>query len=408
MALDAVTKRHIDENGFLHVDLTPISKATVNPYYGKEIPDFGKLGLDPNKIYYGLRPADELKKAAETFNGLPLLYLHHLESAEAPQKESRIGSTGTDTTFKKPYLLSTLSITDADAIRQIENGTCKELSCAYRYEPKLESGTFDGKRYDFIMRNIRGNHVALVPEGRAGSDVAVADALPKQMKRSEIKLPNTKKLIYAFDATPKIYEAKVALDELMGACGGMEEQGADIDAVITKFMPNIDEAGREVIKQFLANFQKAPGDTAPGATVPPVATTPVKEPMAKPTGDAEADEPKPKEKEDKKPAMDAKVVADIRAQATQEAMEKMRSLNTALKECKNIIGTDVDALSFDSAEDIYKKALEVKGIDPKLYPADAYKGMVDILNSQKPIATDNKTIEDKQDYFKNVKINVQD
>ena len=26
-----------DENGFLHVALTPISKATVNPYLGKEI-----------------------------------------------------------------------------------------------------------------------------------------------------------------------------------------------------------------------------------------------------------------------------------------------------------------------------------------------------------------------------------
>ena len=55
-----------DENGFLHVALTPISKATVNPYLGKEIEGSKEHGFEPDKIYYGLRDPDELAKGAGT------------------------------------------------------------------------------------------------------------------------------------------------------------------------------------------------------------------------------------------------------------------------------------------------------------------------------------------------------
>ena len=41
LALDAASKRHKDVNGFLHVDASNISKETVNPYYGREIPGWG-------------------------------------------------------------------------------------------------------------------------------------------------------------------------------------------------------------------------------------------------------------------------------------------------------------------------------------------------------------------------------
>jgi len=43
-----------------------------------------------------------------------------------------------------------------------------------RYE--FKSGTFDGQKYDAIQRDIRGNHLALVDEGRTGPDVRVLDS----------------------------------------------------------------------------------------------------------------------------------------------------------------------------------------------------------------------------------------
>ena len=43
--------RSIDDNGFLHVAISNITKEQVAPYLGSEIPDFERLGLKPDSIY---------------------------------------------------------------------------------------------------------------------------------------------------------------------------------------------------------------------------------------------------------------------------------------------------------------------------------------------------------------------
>ena len=215
LSLDAApSMRSKDANGFLHVASSNISKETVNPYYGREIPGWEERGLDPNHIFYGYRAGEELAKAAKTFDGLPLLVDHHIEDAEAPQKEFRVGSLGTDARWEAPYLKNSLIVTDAEAIRAIEDGRMKELSCAYRYEPDWTPGTFEGVPYDFIMRNIQGNHVALVEEGRAGADVVVADAKPRETITS--KMEKTMKGFFrrfrgAKDSDPEVEKKEVEL-----------------------------------------------------------------------------------------------------------------------------------------------------------------------------------------------------
>ena len=169
------TKRHKDVNGYLHVEVSPLTKETVNPYYGREIPGWEDLELDPEKIYYGYRAEDELKKALNTFNGIPVLDEHKLDSAEKPLKEERVGYTGTSAKWEAPYIMNGLIITDAAAIELIESNKQRELSASYRYKPVFETGYFNGEKYDFIMTEIQANHIALVAEGRAGSDVLVYD-----------------------------------------------------------------------------------------------------------------------------------------------------------------------------------------------------------------------------------------
>lgn len=173
-ALDSA--RSVDENGFLRVKLSHITKATVNPYRGCEIPNYKELGLKPDAIYYALRDPKELQKSLDTWKGLPLHLEHHIDDAVNQAKDTRVGNVGTDPTWNSPYIDATLTVWDNDAINKIKDGTCKEISCAYRYEPDFTSGYFNGEPYDFVMRNIRGNHVALVEEGRAGHDVVVADS----------------------------------------------------------------------------------------------------------------------------------------------------------------------------------------------------------------------------------------
>ena len=177
----SASKRHKDSNGYLHIDASNITKEQVAPYYGEEIPHWRELGLEPSKLYYMYRPADELAKAARSFDGMPLLFEHHDTSAARPAKDYVIGSLGTDAEFRAPYLVNSLIITDGEAIEAIERGDYKQLSAAYMYTPVMQGGMYDGEHYDGRMTDIKANHVALVKEGRAGPDVAVADAKPAAM-----------------------------------------------------------------------------------------------------------------------------------------------------------------------------------------------------------------------------------
>lgn len=82
--MDSKSKRSIDRNGFMHVELCSITKESVDPYFGREIPKHKELGLVPDRIYYGWRKGEELEKAAKTFCGLPLMRDHHMDSSENP------------------------------------------------------------------------------------------------------------------------------------------------------------------------------------------------------------------------------------------------------------------------------------------------------------------------------------
>lgn len=175
LALDTnPTARRYDANGFLHVRGCHIAKMKVYPYKGDELPDIYRL--DPDGMYYVLLPAETIKRAVKTFEGLPLLLDHHDESAEEPARAYRVGSTGTDAGYNAPYLDVSLHVTDAEAIRRIESGEQREISIGFfaTYDPQC--GILDGQAYDFTITRLVGNHVALVPEGRAGHDCLVADS----------------------------------------------------------------------------------------------------------------------------------------------------------------------------------------------------------------------------------------
>ena len=186
LALDKATARRIDlATGHMHVESTPISKANVCGYLGSEINEVmrdkpGWVPLAPDVMYQMLRDPDELAKAADSFNGKPLLLVHKPLSATDHPKELVIGSTGTKAVFEDPYLKNDLSVWEQDGIEGIESDAKKELSSAYSYRADMTPGTFRGAKYDGVMRDIRGNHVAVVKEGRAGPDVVVGDAaIPK-------------------------------------------------------------------------------------------------------------------------------------------------------------------------------------------------------------------------------------
>lgn len=186
IAMDRSSVRSFDSDGRLRVAVSNISKACVSPYYGREIPNYERLGLDPNQLYRLWRHPDELAKAAPTFNGVPLLEDHTPISADDHPRDLVVGATGNEATFEHPYLRNSLVVWPGESIQAITAGKQRELSCGYYYDADMTPGvTPDGERYDGVMRNIVGNHVALVKEGRAGPDVVVGDSLPENLKMAK-------------------------------------------------------------------------------------------------------------------------------------------------------------------------------------------------------------------------------
>ena len=175
--------RRVDVDGRLHVDGCNISKANVCPYIGAEIPGgVEELGLKADQVYMLYRDAAELEAAAPTYERAPLMMHHIAVSAENPQKYYVVG-TLSNVRYTHPYLRADLTIWDAEAIKRVESGEQREISCGYRYTPDMTPGEIDGVKYDGIMRNIIANHVALVEAGRAGPDVLVSDSLPSGKRK---------------------------------------------------------------------------------------------------------------------------------------------------------------------------------------------------------------------------------
>lgn len=81
---------------------------------------------------------------------------------------------------QKNLLLADLVITDPETIRHIREGK-REISCGYTYTLAEENGRF-------VQRDIRGNHIAVVDRGRAGSRVRINDS---ERRTNQMKKPNT-------------------------------------------------------------------------------------------------------------------------------------------------------------------------------------------------------------------------
>ncbi|MDC9591522.1 DUF2213 domain-containing protein [Xenorhabdus sp. XENO-10] len=385
VVFDEGSRRRIDENGYLHVSQTHLTKEQVVPYIGREIPNWENLELEPDRLYYGYRPADELEKAITTFNGVPLLYIHKQDSAEQPLKELRVGSIGTTPVWDAPYLDNALTVTDQMAIDAIQDGSLKELSCGYFFEPDFTPGEFNGAAYDFVMRNIRGNHVALVKEGRAGPDVYVHDGFPSQLKVQKMSEEN------------KIDKPDVIAKDDPNAALPPEDKKQnefviDNDAVKEKMTElGLATDDEEAVKVFISGMEFA-HELVEG------------DPTSNPVGDNIQADPNtvnnlpPEEKKENTAAMDRKpkITMDantIRHQAVEQAKAHFRALNEAGQKVRSLVG-EVDVMAFDSAEAIYAHALKNKGYDPKKYDKTAYKGMVDILAAQKPSPFTNNPVMD--------------
>ena len=384
LAFDKETVRSFDKDGRMSVAVSRISKADVNPYWGREIVGWEELGLDPDRVYNVFRPPEELRRAASTFNKLPILAVHKHVSAKDPKKDLIIGTTGSNSQFDGEYLTNDLAFWDAEFIEKIESDEQRELSSSYRYVPVLENGSYNSQPYEIKMTKIEGNHVALVVEGRAGPDVLVADSqIQPPGKVRTVKL-NPKQKAALKKRLPQL---KVAMDEgldtaaaeeaLEAALEEVQELGADPGEAR-------DDGNAEVVgllKQLLAKLENK------GACDEDDEEAKCK---AAQDEEARAEEAKKAEQAKNASAMDAKIDA-----AKKDVRESIEGRFRAADKVSPITGK-IDAMAFDSAEAIYAHALKVGGMDPEKHEKVAYAGIVDVLLQNRPgspvlTASDEKT-----------------
>lgn len=173
-ALDR-SARVVDVNGYTSVEGNPIIKAGVFPYLGRDIPG----APDPDKIYMVYRSEAELKKP-ETINSfklMPFINDHTWlgKEGEDPGEMPLTGMTGEKLYFDAPYIRSNIRWYSESMKQAMDDGKV-ELSPGFLWDVVPVPGVHNGQPFDYQQTNIRGNHLALVDEGRNGRDVRVMEA----------------------------------------------------------------------------------------------------------------------------------------------------------------------------------------------------------------------------------------
>lgn len=331
-AMDESENRYIDNNGHLIVKRTVITKAAVNPYRGSEIPDSERLGLDPNKIYYLLRCPVELERGMSTFSAIQLLLRHIPVDAKQPQKESTVGAIGSEFEMDDDgRVWGMLRVHDQEGIDYIQSGKMQELSAGYAYTPDMTSGVYNGEHYDGVMRNIQGNHVAIVERGRIGRDAIVADYMPNEIEdylmTKKVKLKQGSiaelKTRLGMDSDEAVKDVILAVHGVLAldSDDDKEEKKAEDEDEVVEVAEDEDE-GEKADKE-RKKLEETDKD------------------------DRDAKKAEDDEEEKPKKAMDAATIES-------KAVAKV----TALFEARELVKPTVGQIACDSAEEVYKTALK--------------------------------------------------
>lgn len=251
IALDAVQSvREKSPEGHLRITRCVLSSACVCPYFGREIPGWEALGLNPDETYQLYRDPTALAQAAASMDGKPVLFQHKPVSAEEHPREITVGAVGA-TQWENPDLIGTFTIWDQEAIDAIESGGLKAVSAGYAYRAIAQGGVHDGQPYSLTMVDIVFNHLALVaaprvPHAIIGDEnttmeAALATNKPAQKKALRAKLLASVRPFLAQDAdTTKLEQVLDDLEEAQTLAGDPDGQTDATDGV--------DDALRELLK----------------------------------------------------------------------------------------------------------------------------------------------------------------
>ena len=192
--------------GYLICRNVPINRTGDQEYSARDL----GLGGDPDRMVIVHRyPEDVFDPAAiASFEGKDITQGHPPENLTPGNQAAYSKGHVENVRRVGDNTVADLFIKDAGPASDVENGVVREVSCGYlcNYEP-------DGNGYK--QTHIRGNHIAVVPKGRAGRDVAIKDAACEAEKGRKHMHEFWKSVLTAFgkaakDASPEELDAMVA------------------------------------------------------------------------------------------------------------------------------------------------------------------------------------------------------
>ena len=167
-----ISKR--EPEGYLLCLNVPVARTGAQEY----LP--GELGLGGAGTVPVYRPEEEVFSPATvaSFEGMPVTNDHPPEGVDVTNiralQKGHAHNVRRGSGEESDLLLADLIITDPALITAILEDGKREISCGYTYELCEENG-------QYVQRQIRGNHVAVVDAGRAGSRVSIKDEHPVQI-----------------------------------------------------------------------------------------------------------------------------------------------------------------------------------------------------------------------------------
>jgi hypothetical protein len=242
----------------------PIARTGYQEYLPEE------LGLPGGGMIRVFRPEDEVFSEATmaSFEAMPVTDDHPEDGVFIDNYKSlnmgHVHNVRRGQGEESDLVLADLMITDPHLIHEIMDLKKREISCGYTYDLAEEDG-------QYVQRNIRGNHVAVVDAGRAGHRVCIKDKKPERsksnMKKSIAKLlarmakdgdieevaEIIEEILEPEAATP-VEAAAEAVEEVVAPVAAATEAAGDPSAVVETAEGNtivVDEATLEELNSKL-------------------------------------------------------------------------------------------------------------------------------------------------------------
>lgn len=187
-----------NDKGQLIVTGCEFARTGEQKYHSSELTNEGEVDK-LNKFIYIKRPVEEVSdpKTVASFEGAPVTEDHPEEDVKVGVNYDQLAK-GFATNVKyiadsdtEGHLQADFIFTDADLIKKIENNEINELSAGYNCDVDEDT---------WVCRHIRGNHIAVVSQARAGHQARLLDKAYKSTSKKVKTLKIGDKLVNIVDS----------------------------------------------------------------------------------------------------------------------------------------------------------------------------------------------------------------